>query len=200
MNRKGRQTRRNYQVLRVDASPRGVNYIIRLRRGSRLCGAGAPFRPLFLPHSLVLCSGAGRLPFHHRALGPQHNRVSIGKGTSHVNSIPLWKSTCAGFRAAQHLSYRTRSARDRVIIPIPFDAVRPSSRSYRRPAASCQRPGSGATVSYRYNGTYRVFAKGIPYGRSIRQPTTENARSSFAPVQNYSISPPSSLYAGCQRT
>ena len=106
MNRKGRQTRRNYQVLRVDASPQGVNYISLLRRGSHgFAGLAPHFGRSSLPHSFVLCSGAGRLPFHHRGQGPQDNRVSIGKVTSHVNSIPLWKSTCQGFRTdpASHL-------------------------------------------------------------------------------------------------
>jgi len=52
------------QVLRDDASPRGVNYIVSssAERLTRLCGAGAPFRPLFrLPFHCSL-SGVERLP------------------------------------------------------------------------------------------------------------------------------------------
>src|SRR4029077_1634235 len=73
MNRKGRLLNRGTaQVLRNDASPRGVNCICFQRRGfTRLCGAGAPFRPLFQqPRSVVLCSGAEDFPFTTRHKGP----------------------------------------------------------------------------------------------------------------------------------
>jgi len=86
-------TRRNYQVLRPDASPRGVNCICELRRGSRgFAGLASHFGRSFLPRSVVLCSGSERLPFHHQARRPSHNRASIGKTTNRVNPISLWKS------------------------------------------------------------------------------------------------------------
>jgi hypothetical protein len=56
----------------------------------RLCGAGAPFRPLFLPRSFVLCSGAKDLSQRHhthdKGQSPQCNRKSIGKTKHRVNS------------------------------------------------------------------------------------------------------------------
>jgi hypothetical protein len=73
MNRKGRLLNRGTaQVLRTDASPRGVNCICLQRRGfTRLCGAGAPFRPLFSsPRSVVHCSGAEDFPFTTRPNRP----------------------------------------------------------------------------------------------------------------------------------
>lgn len=84
-------TRRNYQVLRSDASPQGVNCIYLLRRGSHGFAGLAPHsgRPS-LPRSFVPCSGAGRLLFHHnQAQRPLDNRASIGKTRPHVNSIPF---------------------------------------------------------------------------------------------------------------
>ena len=86
-------TRRNYQVLRPDASPRGVNCICELRRGSHgFAGLAPHFGRSFLPRSVFLCSGSEILPFHHRARRPLHNRASIGKTTKRVNPISLWKS------------------------------------------------------------------------------------------------------------
>src|SRR5271169_3697463 len=64
-------------------------------RLSRLCGAGAPFRPFFLPRSFVLCSGAEDLPnatAHDKGQSPQDNRKSIGKSKHRVNSKSCGKS------------------------------------------------------------------------------------------------------------
>jgi len=48
-----------------------------------------------LPCPIPSFSVPGRedFPFTTGPQGPQHNRVSIGKGTSRVNPIPLWKSS-----------------------------------------------------------------------------------------------------------
>src|SRR5580700_1700141 len=68
MIRKRRHTRRNYQVLRENESPQGVNCIFyrSAERLTRLCGAGAPFRPLFLtPFRRSLFRGTKDFPNHH---------------------------------------------------------------------------------------------------------------------------------------
>src|SRR5580658_2513627 len=68
MIRKRRHTRRNYQVLRENESPQGVNCIFyrSAERLTRLCGAGAPFRPLFLtPLRRSLFRGTEDVPNHH---------------------------------------------------------------------------------------------------------------------------------------
>src|ERR1700676_2173999 len=41
-------------------------HLVEAERVTRLCGAGAPFRPLFTPRSVVLCSGEEDLPFHQQ--------------------------------------------------------------------------------------------------------------------------------------
>src|SRR6267378_2493374 len=41
-------------------------HLVGAERVTRLCGAGAPFRPLFTPRSVVLCSGEEDLPFHQQ--------------------------------------------------------------------------------------------------------------------------------------
>lgn len=76
-------------------------------RLSRLCGAGAPFRPFFLPRSFVLCSGAEDLPnatTHDKGQSPQCNRKSIGKSKHRVNSKSCGNSEdstgCGPFRGA----------------------------------------------------------------------------------------------------
>ena len=89
MNRKGRQTRRNYQVLRsTDASPRGVNCIFVIRRGSRGFAGLAPHSGRSSKsHSVVLCSGLWKTSLI--TTGPegphQDNRASIGKRRTRVN-------------------------------------------------------------------------------------------------------------------
>src|ERR1700733_5124220 len=68
MIRKRRHTRRNYQVLRENESPQGVNCIFyrSAERLTRLCGAGAPFLPLFLtPFRRSLFRGTEDFPNHH---------------------------------------------------------------------------------------------------------------------------------------
>ena len=81
--------------LRAGAS---INFSPRLgnaERLLRLCGAGAPFRPFFLPRSFVLCSGAEDLPnatTHDKGQSPRNNRMSIGKSQHHVNSKSCGKS------------------------------------------------------------------------------------------------------------
>ena len=92
-------TRRNYQVLRsTDASPRGVNCIFVIRRGSRGFAGLAPHSGRSSKsHSVVLCSGLWKTSLI--TTGPegphQDNRASIGKRRSRVNpfsAISLWKS------------------------------------------------------------------------------------------------------------
>ena len=41
-------------------------FLVEAERVARLCGAGAPFRPLFTPRSVFLCSGEEDLPFHQQ--------------------------------------------------------------------------------------------------------------------------------------
>jgi hypothetical protein len=94
MIRKRRHTRRNYQVLRENESPQGVNCIFyrSAERLTRLCGAGAPFRPLFLtPFRRSLFRGTEDFPNHHGVQRPSDNRGSIGESTGLVNSIPSKK-------------------------------------------------------------------------------------------------------------
>lgn len=55
---------------------------------TRLCGAGAPFRPLPSPRSVLPCSGAGDLPFHQQGLNPPDKTLSIGK------RLPCVKQKC----------------------------------------------------------------------------------------------------------
>src|SRR5580658_7395383 len=90
MNRKGAMTRRNYQVLRDDASPRGVNSIS--------CNSGEAhtalrgWRPisavLLVPVPSFYVPGSEDFPNHHRGQRPQCNRRSIGDIACVVNSIP----------------------------------------------------------------------------------------------------------------
>jgi len=76
-------------VLRDDASPQGVNCIFLQRRGSRgFAGLAPHFGRSSSPRSVLHCSGAERLPFHHQAQWAQDNRVSIGKTRGRVNSNP----------------------------------------------------------------------------------------------------------------
>ena len=92
--RKRRHTRRNYQVLRENESPQGVNCIFyqSAERLTRLCGAGAPFRPLFLtPFHRSLFRGTKDFPNHHWVQRPSDNRRSIRESMGLVNSIPSKK-------------------------------------------------------------------------------------------------------------
>jgi hypothetical protein len=94
MIRKRRHTRRNYQVLRENESPQGVNYIFyrSAERLTRLCGAGAPFRPLFpTPFRRSLFRGTKDFPNHHWVQRPSDNRGSIRESMGLVNSIPSKK-------------------------------------------------------------------------------------------------------------
>jgi hypothetical protein len=40
--------------------------LVEAERVTRLCGTGVPFRPLFTPRSVLLCSGEEDLPFHQQ--------------------------------------------------------------------------------------------------------------------------------------
>jgi hypothetical protein len=101
---KGRQTLRNYKVLRADASPRGVNCICSNTEEAFTALRG--WRPISAalsdPVPFHVVPGSKDFPSPHQAQRPLDNRASIGKTTTHVNSIPLWKSRnrfCAGRRA-----------------------------------------------------------------------------------------------------
>ena len=92
MNRKGRRPRRNYQALRDDASPRGVNCIFLLRRGSRgFAGLAPHFGRSPFPHSFVLCSGVRKT-----SLSPPGPKASRQPGKYRENNKScqhglLWK-------------------------------------------------------------------------------------------------------------
>src|SRR6202521_1498288 len=59
-------------------------FLVEAERVTRLCGAGAPFRPLFLPRSVLLCSGARRLSLSLQGKTIPDEAVSIGKKEGYV--------------------------------------------------------------------------------------------------------------------
>ena len=90
---KGRQTLRNYKVLRADASPRGELHLLKNRRGFHgFAGLAPHFGRSFRSRSVLLVPGSKDFPSPHQARRPLDNRASIGKTTTHVNPIHLWKS------------------------------------------------------------------------------------------------------------
>ena len=111
MIRKRRHTRRNYQVLRENESPQGVNCIFyrSAERLTRLCGAGAPFRPLFLtPFRRSLFRGTEDFPNHHG--GPktlrQPRKYRRINGSCQLDSIQKinprsWPIPCSSRRPLQ---------------------------------------------------------------------------------------------------
>ena len=90
---------------------------------------------LHSPRSLLLCSGAGRLPFHHQARRPKYNRVSIGKTTKVVNTIPLWKSACKAFRALDILASSESRTPSRVRSNV--NSIRRQDAAFRLLAKRC---------------------------------------------------------------
>jgi hypothetical protein len=59
-------------------------FLVEAERVTRLCGAGAPFRPLFSSRSVVLCSGARRLSLSLQGKTIPDEAVSIGKREAYV--------------------------------------------------------------------------------------------------------------------
>ena len=103
MNRKGRQTRRNYQVLRADASPRRSELHLLLRRGSHgFAGLAPHFGRSSRPIPSFLFRGLEDFPFT-TGPRPQDNRASIGKTTIHVNPLQ-----CGGDRLRSKISRAVR--------------------------------------------------------------------------------------------
>lgn len=95
-DQKGRRSRRSYSILldtpRGRFTPRSEPHQLTAERLTQLCGAGAPFRLLFVvPFRRSLFRGA-KTSLSPLAQTYQNNRVSIGKTTEGVNSIPLWKT------------------------------------------------------------------------------------------------------------
>ncbi len=137
MNRKGAITRRNYQVLRDDASPRGVNSIS--------CNSGEAhtalrgWRPisavLLVPVPSFYVPGSEDFPNHHRGQRPQCNRRSIGDIACVVNSIPgknIFEKRCEsgnlvqlvvprGGRASRPRVFAAYSARE-ILVPYHIDS------------------------------------------------------------------------------
>jgi hypothetical protein len=58
--------------------------LVEAERATRLCGTGIPFRPLFIPRSVVLCTGDEDLPFHQQGKTFPDEAVSIGKTRTYV--------------------------------------------------------------------------------------------------------------------
>ena len=77
-------------------------------RLTRLCGAGAPFRPLSQPRSPLARSGAGDLPLLQQGHKLPDEAVSIGKRSTYVKTklhnlrknYGVWPSTSPGRRKA----------------------------------------------------------------------------------------------------
>ena len=95
-DQKGRRSRRSYSILldtpRGRFTPRSEPHQLTAERLTQLCGAGAPFRLLFVvPFRRSLFRGA-KTSLSPLAQTYQNNRVSIGKTAEGVNSIPLWKT------------------------------------------------------------------------------------------------------------
>jgi hypothetical protein len=59
-------------------------FLVEAERVTRLCGTGVPFRPLFSPRSVVLCSGAGRLSLSLQGKTIPDEAASIGKRPNYV--------------------------------------------------------------------------------------------------------------------
>jgi hypothetical protein len=58
--------------------------LVEAERVTRLCGTGVPFRPLFIPRSVVLCSGGRRPSLSPTGQNFPDEAVSIRKVASYV--------------------------------------------------------------------------------------------------------------------
>lgn len=76
-------------------TPRSEPHQLTAERLTQLCGAGAPFRLLFVAPFRRSLFRDPKTSLSPLAKNHQNNRVSICKAPSRVNSIPLWKNNHA---------------------------------------------------------------------------------------------------------
>ena len=121
MNRKGRHNPKELPgTPRRRFTPRSELHLLYLRRGSHgFAGLAPHFGRSSLPRSVLLCSGAGRLPYHHRAQWPsrqprkyRQNNKSCQLDSLREINLSDWLAPCSCRRSESTQNNRAESVAD----------------------------------------------------------------------------------------